>query len=132
MADDQFDAGMKMRRQVHGAQHVDAAWDRAQADPHEKALQTFVTEAAWGMQWTRDTLPPRDRSLLVIAFLTALGRDHELLVHARSAMLRTGCRPEEVKEVVLMAAAYCGIPAAVDAMRVVRQAEAEVLGSKGT
>lgn len=121
-----FEAGMQMRRQVHGAAHVERSWEAAQADPHEAALQRLLTETAWGSCWARDTLAPKQRSLVVIAFLAALGRDHELATHARSAMLRTGCTAEEVKEVVLMAAAYCGIPAAVDAMAVVRRVEREL------
>lgn len=121
-----FESGMQMRRQVHGAAHVERSWEAAQADPHEAALQRLLTETAWGSCWARDTLAPKQRSLVVIAFLAALGRDHELATHARSAMLRTGCTAEEVKEVVLMTAAYCGIPAAVDAMAIVRRVEQEV------
>ncbi len=126
-----FEAGMRMRRQVHGAAHVNRAWDRAQADPYEAALQRLLTETAWGHCWSRDALPPRDRSLLVIAFLSALGREHELATHVRSALLRTGCSATEVKEVVLMAAAYAGIPAAVDAMAVVRRVEDELAKEAG-
>lgn len=118
--------GMAMRRRVHGAEHVDRAWAAAQADPHEAALQALLTESAWGRVWSRPALEPKQRSLLVIAFLSALGREHELRVHARSALVRTGCTAAEVKEVVLMSAAYCGIPAAVDAMAVVRGVEKEL------
>jgi alkylhydroperoxidase/carboxymuconolactone decarboxylase family protein YurZ len=131
MESETFEAGMRMRRQVHGAAHVDRAWDRAGADPYEAALQRLLTETAWGHCWSRDTLPPRERSLLVIAFLSTLGREHELATHVRSALLRTGCTTAEVKEVVLMAAAYAGIPAAVDAMAVVRRVEEQLATETG-
>ncbi|QYU66887.1 carboxymuconolactone decarboxylase family protein [Leptolyngbya sp. 15MV] len=115
-----------MRRQVHGAAHVDRAWQAAQADPHEAALQTLVTEAAWGRIWSRPDLPAPTRSLVVIAMLMALGRTHELDRHIRSAVLRNGCTMAQVKELALTAAAYAGIPAGVDAMALAKRIEAEL------
>jgi 4-carboxymuconolactone decarboxylase len=117
---------MRMRRQVHGAAHVDRAWQAAQADPHEAALQTLVTEAAWGRIWSRPDLPATTRSLVVIAMLMALGRTHELERHIRSAVLRNGCTIAQVKELALTAAAYAGIPAGVDAMALAKRIEAEI------
>ncbi|MBM4414786.1 MAG: hypothetical protein FJ035_00620 [Chloroflexi bacterium] len=78
-----------------------------------------------GSVWARPGLPPKTRSLLTVALLTALGREHELAIHVRMA-LRNGCSPEELLELALHSAVYCGFPAAVDTMRVVQLAVAEL------
>lgn len=121
-----FGDGMRMRRRIHGAEHVDRSWTAAQSDAQKHALQHLITEAAWGRIWTRDGLPLKLRSLLAIAFLSALGRPHELEVHVRSAVLRNDCTMAEVKEVIIQAAVYCGVPAAVDAFAIAEKIDKEI------
>lgn len=110
-----FDDGMAVRRQVLGDEYVDRAL--AAATPLTEPLQELVTEYVWGAIWTRPGLELKTRSLLNLAMLTALNRPHELGIHVRGA-LNNGVTREEIVEVVLQAAAYCGMPAAIDAMRV--------------
>lgn len=110
-----YDDGMAVRRQVLGDEYVDRAL--AAATPLTEPLQELVTEYVWGAVWTRPGLELKTRSLLNLAMMTALNRPHELGIHVRGA-LRNGVTREEVVEVVLQAAAYCGMPAAIDAMRV--------------
>jgi 4-carboxymuconolactone decarboxylase len=109
-------SGMATRRAVLGDAHV----DRSLANSHELALplQELVTEYCWGEIWTRPQLPRQTRSLLTIGMLTAGGHHDELKVHVGGA-LRNGCSPEEIVEVILQSAIYCGVPAALAAMRVV-------------
>jgi len=110
--------GMQVRRAVMGDSYVDAAL--ADVDDFNRPLQNLVTEAAWGMVWTREDLPRWIRSMLNLAMLTALNRPHELKGHVRGA-LRNGVTPEEIREVLLQAAVYCGMPAAIDAFRSARE-----------
>ena len=111
--------GHEMRRAVLGDAYVDSAADQSRS--FGAPLQDLVTEYCWGAIWTRTALEPRLRSLLTIGLLTALNRPHELRTHVLGAV-RNGCTTEEVEEVLLQTAAYCGIPAAVDAFRVARTA----------
>ena len=110
-----FDEGLAIRREVLGTEYVDAALERA--TPFAKPLQELVTEYCWGSIWSRPGLERRTRSLINLAMLTALNRPHELAGHVRGA-LRNGCSEEEIQEVLLQAAVYCGLPAALDAFRV--------------
>ncbi len=114
----QYDAGMKVRREVLGDAHVDRSL--AQADELTKPLQDLVGEYGWGAIWTRPGLDRRTRSLLNIGMLTALNRPHELRVHLKGA-LNNGCTRDEIVEVTLQTAIYCGMPAALDTMRHVKQ-----------
>ena len=107
--------GMKVRRQVLGDAHVDRAL--AESDDFSREWQDFVTQQAWGAVWTRPGLSLRDRSLITVALLTALGRDEELPLHVRGA-LRNGLTPDEIREVIMHASVYAGIPAGNSAMRV--------------
>ena len=121
MAEDgrgRFEAGLEVRRRVLGAEYVDAAL--ASADEFSRPLQELVTEYAWGSIWTREGLAPRDRSLITIAMLAGVSRPDELRVHVRGA-LRNGCTPEEIRETILQAAIYCGVPAAVAAFGIARE-----------
>ena len=113
-----FEDGLAVRRQVLGADYVDRAI--AEADEFTRPLQEFVTEYCWGAIWTRPGLPRKTRSLLNLAMLTALNRPHELKLHVRGA-LRNGCTRGEIMEVLLQAAVYCGVPAAIDGFRVARE-----------
>jgi 4-carboxymuconolactone decarboxylase len=109
MSDPTYDAGMKVRREVLGDEHV----DRAVAGTTEftEAFQDFITRYAWGSVWTRDGLDRRTRSCITLAVLTALGRETEIAMHVRSA-LRNGLSPNEIAEVLLHTAVYAGVPAA--------------------
>ena len=113
-----FEQGLQTRREVLGSDYVDAAI--ANADAFSLPLQELVTQYAWGDVWNRPGLPRRDRSLLVLAMLTALNRPHELKLHLRGA-LNNGVTREEIREVFLQAAVYCGAPAAMDSFRVARE-----------
>jgi 4-carboxymuconolactone decarboxylase len=120
--DDPYQAGMRVRREVLGDEHVDravAATNELDAD-----FQRYITTSAWGSLWTRDDrLDRRTRSCVTIALLTALRAEHELAMHIRAG-LRNGLTPAEITEVILHTAAYAGIPAANTAMAVAK----DVLG----
>ncbi|WP_405823890.1 4-carboxymuconolactone decarboxylase [Streptomyces sp. NBC_01390] len=115
---DQYDAGMKVRREVLGDAHVDRAL--AQADEFSGDFQDFVTRYAWGEIWSRPGLDRRSRSCVTLAALVAGGHLDELAFHTRAA-LRNGLTPVEIKEVLLQAAVYCGVPAANSAFKVAQQ-----------
>ncbi|MEU3947662.1 4-carboxymuconolactone decarboxylase [Streptomyces sp. NPDC029526] len=115
---DAYDAGMKVRRDVLGDAHVDRVL--AQADDFSADFQEFVTRYAWGGVWDRPGLDRRTRSCVTLTALVAGGHLEELASHTRAA-LRNGLTPEEIKEVLLQAAVYCGVPAAGSAFRVAQQ-----------
>jgi 4-carboxymuconolactone decarboxylase len=123
---DTYAAGLAVRRAVLGADYVDAAIGRA--DDFSGALQDFITEHAWGAVWTRPGLERKTRSMLNIAMLTALNRPHELTLHLRGA-LTNGVTREEIREILLQTAVYCGAPAAMDAFRIAQQVLAEAGGA---
>lgn len=110
--------GMAIRRQVLGDAYVDKAL--AGGDALGEPLQRLVTEYCWGSVWARDTLDFRTRSLINVAMLAALNRPQELALHMGGA-LRNGCSPDELREVVLQIAVYAGVPAGIEAMRLLRQ-----------
>jgi 4-carboxymuconolactone decarboxylase len=109
-----FDNGLRTRREVLGADYVDASL--AQADDFMMAFQRITTEWAWDYVWNRPGLDRRTRSLLNLALLTALGKSAELKLHVKGA-LTNGVTVEEIKEVLLHASVYCGIPAGLEAFR---------------
>ena len=108
MTDDAFDRGMIVRRQVLGDEHVDRA--TAAATDLTADFQRLITRYAWGEIWTRPGLDRRTRSCITVAMLVALNRPEELEMHLRAA-LRNGLTRAEIKEVLLQAAVYCGVPA---------------------
>jgi 4-carboxymuconolactone decarboxylase len=111
MTDDQrHQQGMTMRRAVLGDAHVDRASANA-ADPLQADFQDLITRYAWGEIWTRPGLPRHTRSLLTIAMMVALNRSDELRLHLRAAA-NNGVSRDEIKEVLLQSAIYCGVPAA--------------------
>ena len=114
-----FEDGLAVRREVLGAAYVDKAL--ADADDFTRPLQELVTEYCWGAVWTRPGLPRQTRSLVNLAMLTALNRPAELKLHVRGA-LQNGCTREEIMEVLLQAAIYCGVPAAMESFRSAREA----------
>lgn len=106
--------GMQVRREVLGAAHVDRSM--AGANDFTMAMQELTTQWCWGAVWTRPGLDRKTRSLLNIAMLTALNRIPELRVHVRGA-LTNGATAEEIKEVLLQSATYCGVPAGLEGFR---------------
>ena len=110
--------GEAMRRAVMGDEFVDRALGNA--TDFDQPLQDLVMENAWGGPWTRDDLPRATRSLVTIAMLIALRATNELKGHVRGA-LRNGATKEEIRAVILQATAYCGFPAALEAMRAARE-----------
>lgn len=125
MSTDRFEEGLAVRRQVLGEQYVNRAIEGA--DDFTRPLQELVTEYCWGTIWTRPGLSRKVRSLINLAMISALNRPHELKLHVKGA-LRNGCTKEEIREVLLQVAIYCGVPAAVDSFRVAVEAlkEADV------
>ena len=119
MGKDVFDKGLAIRREVLGKDYVDNAIKSA--DDFNRPLQEFVTEYCWGAVWGRPGLSKKTRSMLNLAMLTALNRPHELKLHVRGA-LKNGVTREEISEILLHAAVYAGVPAAVDAFRSAREA----------
>ncbi len=117
-----FRAGLAVRREVLGAQYVDESI--ANADEFTRDWQQFVTEHAWGAVWTRGGLARKTRSFLNLAMLAALNRPAELKLHIRGA-LNNGVTRDEMKEVFLQVAVYCGAPAGLDAFKVAKQVFAE-------
>ncbi|WP_261525728.1 4-carboxymuconolactone decarboxylase [Burkholderia multivorans] len=109
--DDQqrYEAGMKVRRAVLGDAHVDRSIENRTEVTEE--FQNLITRYAWGEIWTRDGLPRHTRSLLTIAMMVALNRSEELALHLRAAR-NNGVTRDEIKEVLLQTAIYCGVPAA--------------------
>lgn len=113
-----FDKGLQTRRAVLGADYVDAAIQNA--DDFNRDMQELVTQYAWGDVWNRPGLDRKTRSLLNLAMLTALNRPHELKLHLRGA-LTNGVSKDEIKEVFLQTAIYCGAPAAIDSFRTAKE-----------
>ena len=113
-----FERGLATRRAVLGRDYVDAAI--AASDDFSRPMQELVTEYCWDEIWNRPGLDRRTRSLLNLAMLTALNRPHELKLHVRGA-LNNGATKDEIREVFLQAAIYCGVPAAIDAFRVAKE-----------
>ncbi|HZU12320.1 MAG TPA: 4-carboxymuconolactone decarboxylase [Chloroflexota bacterium] len=115
MTDDRYERGMAVRREVLGDAHVDRATDDATGLTAE--FQDLITRYAWGEIWTRPGLERRMRSAITVTALVALGRDEELALHLRAA-LRNGLSRDEIKEILLQCAIYCGVPAANVAFRI--------------
>ncbi len=120
-----FEQGLAKRRAVAGDPYVDAALDRA--DDFTADLQKLVTEAAWGLVWTRPGLAASQRSIVTVSILIALGRSHELKTHLRGA-LNNGLSRDEIKEVLLHACIYAGFPAGLEAFRVASELFGEIDG----
>jgi len=115
MNSEKFEKGLEIRRSVLGAEYVDKSIENA--NDFNIEMQQLVTEYCWGEVWSRPGLPKRTRSMLNLAMITALNRPHELKLHVRGA-LNNGVTKDEIKEVLLQTAIYCGVPAAIDSFRV--------------
>ena len=120
---EQHEQGMKVRREVLGDEHVDRAIERT--TPFTADFQDLITRYAWGEIWSRPGLDRRTRSCITLATLVALGREEELAMHVRAA-LRVGLTPDEIKEVLLHSAIYCGVPAANGAFAVAQRVLDEI------
>lgn len=114
MQDEQYQRGLATRREVMGDAFVDKAL--AGTIAFTQPIQDHISRAAWGDVWQRDGLDKKTRSLVTVAMLTALGRQHELRGHVRGA-LNNGASVQEIQEVLLHSAIYCGVPASVEAFR---------------
>ena len=113
-----YEAGLKMRKEVLGAEYVENSLKNA--DDFNREFQEMVTEYCWGGTWGRGVMDKQRRSILNLGMLAALGRMHEFELHFRGA-IRNGLSLQELKEVLLQIAVYCGVPAGVEAFRVARK-----------
>jgi 4-carboxymuconolactone decarboxylase len=118
VSDPTFEAGMRVRREVLGDEHVDRAIERT--TDLTRDFQDLITRYAWGDVWSRPGLDRRTRSCMTIIALVALGREHELALHLRAA-IRNGLTREEISEVLIHSAVYCGVPAANSAFAVAQR-----------
>jgi len=125
MNEELFERGLAVRREVLGAEYVDRSLE--DADAFTMPMQRLTTEFCWGAIWTRPGLDRRTRSFMNLAMITALNRPHELGVHVRGA-LNNGLTKNEIGEVFLQAAVYCGVPAAMDSFRVAKRVFDELDG----
>lgn len=123
MSNDRYDQGMVTRRAVLGDAHVDRA-EAAKTDM-DAAFQTLITEGAWGTVWSSDAIAPRDRSMLTLALLAALGNFDEIPMHIR-ATARTGASKSDVLEAFQHVAIYAGVPRANHALKLAKQTYAEM------
>ncbi|MGE0733174.1 MAG: carboxymuconolactone decarboxylase family protein [Alphaproteobacteria bacterium] len=124
MPSQQYETGLKIRKEVLGAEYVDKAI--AGADAFNKEFQNLVTEYCWGGVWGKGVLTRKQHSMNNLCMLAALNRPHEFKLHFRGA-LKNGCSLDELKETLIQIAVYCGVPAGVDAFRIAR----EVLKEEG-
>lgn len=113
-----FEKGLATRKKVLGNDYVEASL--RSADDFSKSMQELVTQYYWGDVWNRPELTHKSRSMINLAMLTALNRTHELKVHVRGA-INNGMSKDEIKEVLLQTAIYCGVPAALESFRVARE-----------
>jgi 4-carboxymuconolactone decarboxylase len=122
-----YEQGMKVRRAVLGDEHVDRA--AASTTEFNRDFQDFITRNAWGEIWTRPGLPRHTRSLLTLAMMVALNRGEEFRMHVRAAF-NNGVTRDEIKEVLLQSAVYCGVPAANSAFHTAAEVFREMDGTK--
>ncbi|KAB0265867.1 4-carboxymuconolactone decarboxylase [Microvirga brassicacearum] len=127
MSDDdrseRYKTGMNVRRKVLGDAHVDRA--SAQMTDLDADFQTFITEGAWGSVWSRPNFTLRERSIVTIALLAALGQDDEVAMHVR-ATANTGATKDDIREALMHVAVYAGVPAANHAFKIVKKVFAEM------
>lgn len=124
---DRFNQGLAVRREVLGSKHVDRSLAAAMDDPFLLPMQQLTVEFGWGDVWSRPGLPRKTRSFLSIAFLAALGKHDELRTHIVGA-LNNGATREELTEVLLQSAVYCGMPVGLECFRIAK----EVLDTHGS
>lgn len=125
MSEELHDAGLAVRRDVLGAEYVDANLAAAAEDPFVADFQKIVSEYCWGASWTRTALSRRDRSLMNLVMLGCLNRSEEFKLHLKGA-LTNGCTKEEITDTLIHLSVYAGIPAGVEAFRLSRAVFAEL------
>src|SRR5688572_14136630 len=118
MSQETFDKGLKIRKEVLGAEFVENSFKNA--DEFSMPMQELTTEYCWGYVWGREGLDKKTRSLLNLGMIAALNRPHELRLHIAGA-LRNGVTREEIREVFMQVAIYCGVPAGVDSFRAAKE-----------
>ena len=118
MASDQYETGLSIRKEVLGDEYVDAAI--AKADDFNRDFQEMVTEYCWGGSWGRGVLSKQQRSILNLGMLAALNRPHEFKLHFLGALTK-GVGIDEIREVLIQIAIYCGVPAGIEAFRIARE-----------
>ena len=118
-----FETGLRIRKEVLGAEFVENAF--ATADDFNRPLQELVTEYCWGAVWGRPGLDKKTRSMLNLAMISALNPPHEVKIHVKGA-IKNGLTKNDIMEVFLQVAIYCGVPAAVDSFRIAREAFKEM------
>ena len=123
MNKERFEKGLEIRRSVLGAEYVDSSINNA--TDFNMPMQELVTEYCWGEVWGRPGLPKKTRSMINLAMITALNRPHELKLHVRGA-INNGVSKEEIQEVLLQTAIYCGVPAAIDSFRTAKEVLDEI------
>ena len=123
MSNEMHDKGLAVRKEVLGAEYVEKSLSTA--DDFNRPFQELVTEYCWGAVWTREGLSRQSRSILNLGMLSALGRSHELKLHIKGA-LTNGVTREEIREVFMQVAIYCGVPAGVESFRCAREVFAEL------
>jgi 4-carboxymuconolactone decarboxylase len=124
MASDQYERGLKCRKEVLGDAYVEASLNKA--DDFNRDFQEMVTEYCWGGTWGRGVLSKRDRSILNLGMLAGLGKSHEFKLHFKGA-ITNGLSMEDLREILIQIGVYCGIPAGIEAYRLAR----EVLDAEG-
>ncbi|MDX8513006.1 4-carboxymuconolactone decarboxylase [Mesorhizobium captivum] len=122
-----YRTGVEVRRSVLGDQHVDRA--EAAATDFDRPFQQLITEAAWGTVWARPGLTKRERSIVTLALLAALGRDEEVAMHVR-ATANTGASRDDIREAFLHVAVYAGVPAANRAFRIAKEVFSQMDGAR--
>ena len=122
-----FELGREIRSSVLGKEFVDNAFK--QADDFSMPMQELVTEYCWGYVWGRETLSKKTRSMLNLAMISALNRPHELKIHVKGA-LKNGVTRDEIREILMQVAIYCGVPAGMDSFRIAREAFKEIDAAK--
>ena len=123
MNKERFEKGLEIRKSVLGAEYVENSINNA--TDFNMPMQELVTEYCWGEVWARPGLPKKTRSMINLAMITALNRPHELKLHVRGA-INNGVSREEIQEVLLQTAIYCGVPAAIDSFRTAKEVLDEI------
>jgi 4-carboxymuconolactone decarboxylase len=127
MSRETFEKGLEIRKAVLGKEYVENSLKNA--DDFSLPMQELSTEYCWGHVWGREGLSRKERSLINLAMISALNRPHELKLHVKGA-LTNGVTREEIREVLLQVAIYCGIPAGIDSFRLAKEAFAELEKAK--
>lgn len=119
MSETLFDQGLKIRREVLGADYVDKSF--AAADDFSRPMQEYTTECCWGKVWSRPGLDRKTRSIVNLAMIAGLNRHHEFKLHVKTA-IKNGLTKAEISEILLQVACYCGVPAGVESFRLASEA----------